>query len=80
MTESEAGTPDSRRAAFGRRVRVLRVARGMSQEDLADAAGVHRTYVSSLERGLRNVGLDNVYALADALDVDPSELFTTGGL
>jgi transcriptional regulator with XRE-family HTH domain len=52
----------------------------MSQEDLADAAGVHRTYVSSLERGLRNVGLDNVFALADALGVDPSELFSTGGV
>jgi len=80
MTEMKAGASDSRRAAFGRRVRVLRVARGMSQEDLADAAGVHRTYVSSLERGLRNVGLDNVFALADALGVDPSELFSTGGV
>ena len=47
----------------------------MSQEQLADAAGVHRTYVSSLERGQRNVGLDNIYALADALDVSPSKLF-----
>jgi transcriptional regulator with XRE-family HTH domain len=52
----------------------------MSQEDLAEAAGVHRTYVSSLERGLRNVGLDNVYALADALGVEPSELFRSGGV
>ena len=78
MTESKATASDSRRAAFGRRVRVLRVTRGMSQEDLADAAGVHRTYVSSLERGLRNVGLDNVYALADALGVEPSELFSGG--
>jgi transcriptional regulator with XRE-family HTH domain len=79
MTELKATLPGSRRAIFGRRVRVLRVARGMSQEDLADAAGVHRTYVSSLERGLRNVGLDNVYRLADALGVEPSELFRSGG-
>lgn len=80
MTERKAGAPDSRRATFGRRVRVLRVARGMSQEDLADAAGAHRTYVSSLERGLRNVGLDNIFALADALGVDPSDLFASGGV
>ena len=79
MTELKATLPGSRRAIFGRRVRVLRVARGKSQEDLADAAGVHRTYVSSLERGLRNVGLDNVYRLADALGVEPSELFRSGG-
>jgi len=78
MTDSKATASDPRRGVFGRRVRVLRVARGMSQEDLAEAAGVHRTYVSSLERGLRNVGLDNVYALADALGVEPSELFTGG--
>lgn len=80
MTEPQAGTSDARRAAFGRRVRVLRVARGMSQGDLADAAGVHRTYVSSLERGLRNVGFDNILALADALGVDPAELFSAGEL
>lgn len=78
MAETEAGSSDARRAAFGRRVRVLRVARGLSQEELADRAGMHRTYLSSLERGLRNVGLDNIFALADALDVDTSELFTGG--
>lgn len=77
MTEQRAGPVDSRRVAFGRRVRVLRVARGMSQEALAEAAGLHRTYVSSLERGERNVGIDNVYALADALGVDPTELFSS---
>ena len=80
MTESKAAVADSRRAAFGHRVRLLRAVRGMSQEDLAEAAGVHRTYVSSLERGLRNIGLDNIYALADALGVEPSELFRSGGL
>lgn len=63
------------RQAFGRRVRVLRIARGLSQEDLADLAGIHRTYLSSLERGQRNVGLDNIHALAVALGVKTSELF-----
>lgn len=80
MTEPQARTSDPRRVAFGRRVRVLRVARDMSQECLADAAGMHRTYVSGLELGRRNVGLDNILALADALDVDPCDLFRAEGL
>jgi len=46
----------------------------MSQEDLAHTAGLHRTYVSSLERGQRNVGLDNIVALARALEVTTSKL------
>jgi len=66
---------DDGRRAFGRRVRELRQARGLSQEGLAERSGLHRTYISSLERGQRNVGLDNVRALADALDVPPSTLF-----
>lgn len=61
--------------SFGQRVREIRQDRGLSQEDLAELAGMHRTYVSSLERGLRNVGLDNILAIAAALDVSPSDLF-----
>lgn len=80
MAERPKQAGDSRRAEFGRRVRLLRVARGMSQDALANAAGLHRTYVSSLERGQRNVGIDNVYALADALGVAPSELFHDGAV
>ena len=76
MTESEAAS--SARQAFGRRVRVLRVSKGMSQEELAHAAGLHRTYLSSLERGQRNVGLDNIHALAKALGVEPADLFHPG--
>lgn len=63
------------RAAFGRRVRAIREAAGLSQEQLAELAGLHRTYVSSLERGQRNVGLDNIYALASALKVSPAVFF-----
>ncbi len=63
------------RRAFGDRVRSLRQERGLSQEELALRAGLHRTYISSLERGLRNVGLDNVLKLADALGVPASDLF-----
>ena len=80
MTEPQARPPETRRAVFGHRVRVLRAARGMSQEQLAEAADMHRTYVSGLERGLRNVGLDNIFALADALNVDPCDLFSARGL
>jgi len=62
------------RLRFGRRVRQLRLARRLSQEELAFRAGLHRTYVSSTERGQRNVGLLNIERLAKALGVQPSEL------
>ncbi len=68
-----------RRRQFGRRVRALRTERGLSQEALADLAGIHRTYVGSVERGERNMALDNIHALADALGVAAGELLTTGG-
>jgi len=63
------------RAAFGRRVRELRVERGLSQEELGARAGIHRNYVGGVERGERNIGLDNIWALADALGVTASALF-----
>lgn len=72
---------DARRAQhlrFGQRVRELRRARGLSQEEFAQLARLHRTYVSSLERGQRNVGLDNILSIAAALEVAPSELFVGG--
>ena len=75
MADGTTGGVDRNRGAFGRRVRSLRVAHGLSQEELAERAGLHRTYVSSLERGQRNVGLDNVHALARALEVAPADLF-----
>ena len=64
------------RRAFGDRVRELRSAAGLSQEALADVAGLHRTYVGSVERGERNISLDNIYALAKALKVPASSLLT----
>ncbi len=74
----DAVTGDAR-AEFGRRVRELRQAQGLSQERLAEIAELHRTYVSSLERGQRNVSLENIHALARALGVAPRELFPEGG-
>lgn len=59
---------------FGRRVRELRERAGLSQENLADQAGLHRTYIGGIERGERNVGLLNLCRLARALKVLPSVL------
>ncbi|MBK9265742.1 MAG: helix-turn-helix transcriptional regulator [Polyangiaceae bacterium] len=60
---------------FGARVRAERERVGVSQEELADRAGLHRTYLGGVERGERNVGLLNVLRIARALGVAPSVLF-----
>ena len=59
---------------FGQRVRELRIKLGMSQEALADASGLHRTYVGSVERGERNISLENMVRLARAMHTTPSNL------
>jgi transcriptional regulator with XRE-family HTH domain len=66
-----------RRLQFGKRIREIRRSPriGLSQEDLAHRAGLHRTYVGSIERGERNLSIDNIYALADALECDVRDLF-----
>lgn len=66
--------PTSPTVAFGRHVRARRLQLGISQEALADAAGLHRTYVGSVERGERNIALLNIVRLASALSVDPTAL------
>lgn len=63
-------------ATFGQTVRSARVAAGLSQMALAEAAGLHPTYVSSVERGHRNVSLVNIHRLAYALGRSPSELLS----
>lgn len=60
---------------FGKRVRDLRLAKGLSQEDFAAICNLDRTYISSLERGKRNVGLKNVATIAKALAISLSQLF-----
>ena len=59
---------------FGRRVRARRLEIGLSQEALAERAGLHWTYVGSVERGERNIALRNIVLLADALGVDCADL------
>ncbi|ASU39443.1 transcriptional regulator [Herbaspirillum sp. meg3] len=67
---------------FARNVRRRRLALGLSQEILAEAAGVHRTYVGMLERAEKNVTIYNIERIAIALDVPPSSLllWDDGGL
>jgi ribosome-binding protein aMBF1 (putative translation factor) len=59
---------------FGKRLREVRQRKGVSQEKLAELAGLHRTYVSSVERGERNISLLNISKLAEALGVPPAKL------
>ena len=62
---------------FGMRVRQLRKEAGLSQENLAELSGLHRTYVSGIERGERNVSLLNIVRLSEALGVKASNLLET---
>jgi transcriptional regulator with XRE-family HTH domain len=59
---------------LGHNVRRIRTEAGLSQEELADRAELHRTYISSLERGERNFSVENIFAIADALKVPPGDL------
>jgi transcriptional regulator with XRE-family HTH domain len=64
----------SPRDVLATNVRRLRKAKGLSQEALADLAGIHRNYLGGIERRERNVGLDNLGKLAKALGVPLDEL------
>lgn len=59
---------------FGEGIRAQRDRLGLSQEELAHRAGLHRTYIGGVERGERNLGLENLVRIADALGVPPSQL------
>jgi transcriptional regulator with XRE-family HTH domain len=61
-------------ARFGLRLRAVREEVGISQEKLAELAGLHRTYVSSVERGKRNISIENIERLARALGTRMAQL------
>jgi len=63
------------RQRFGQRIRRLREAKGWSQERLAAEAQLHATYLSEVEHGKRNIPLDNIAKLAEALGVPIATLF-----
>ena len=63
------------RARLGKRVRYLRTKLGWSQEKLGEKASLHPTYVGGIERGERNVSLDNLTKLSEAFQITLSELF-----
>ena len=59
---------------FGQRLVMLRKAKNMSQETLANDSGLARSYLSSVERGLTNISVMNIELIADILDFEPYEL------
>jgi transcriptional regulator with XRE-family HTH domain len=70
------GVPSpSIKSLFGKSIRALREERGYSQEELPERAGLHRNYVGGIERGERNVALENIAKLSKALSVRSRDLF-----
>jgi transcriptional regulator with XRE-family HTH domain len=67
----------SARKTLAQNLRARRIALGFSQEHLADRAGLHRTYVGSIERAERNVSIDNIEKLASALDTTVAALLAS---
>lgn len=60
---------------FGNNLRRYRVEKGISQEKFAEISGLHRTYISAIERYRRSISLENVQRIADALEVETFRLF-----
>ena len=67
-------TKDERMIAFGKRVREARKSKGISQERLAEMAGIDRSYMGNIERGEKNITLKKAYEICDALDIDIQDL------
>lgn len=66
--------PSPLRETLARNIRARRKVLGISQDELAFRTDMHRTNVSAIERGVRNVSLDNLYFLATALEISPDRL------
>lgn len=60
---------------FGERIRNLRISKNLSQEQLANLADVHRTYIGMIERAEKNITLININKIAKALEVELKDLF-----
>lgn len=71
---SPAREPLAATRVFGERVRAQRQLLGWTLEQLGDASGLHWTYIGQVERGSRNLSLNNILRLAAALDVNPAVL------
>jgi transcriptional regulator with XRE-family HTH domain len=67
--------PIQARRCLAQAIRARRAHLGWSQEKLAEVSGLHRTYISSVERSERNVSIDNIWRIAQALGVRISDLF-----
>lgn len=65
---------DKRVIAFGKRVREVRKSKGISQERLAEMAGIDRSYMGNIERGEKNITLKKAYEVCDALGIEIQEL------
>jgi transcriptional regulator with XRE-family HTH domain len=73
--DTDAYARQEHRRAFGDRVRELRKQAGLTQEALAGAAGMDRSFLAEIEGGRTNPSLDTMHRLADALGVDPGAFF-----
>lgn len=69
---------NSLREIFSKNIKRLRAEKNISQEELAFLCGLHRTYISDIERATRNVSIDNIEKIADALNVPVVELLKEG--
>ena len=62
---------------FASNLKHYRMKKGLSQEEFADRAGLHRTYISAVERGKRSIAIDNIEKIASALEIDAYLLFVS---
>lgn len=74
LLQPDLPTKEKAQVVFGAGLRALRLAKGLTQESLAERADLHTNYVSSIERGERNVSLHNIVRLARALELQVSAL------